>query len=179
MSQGCADLRRSWGWGLLARRVLSSVKMTDVVWDEREGWLLVAARAALVAGLWLLLLLMEEKALEMEEELLEGEVEIASFPWDCSHSRRSRRWTRCRDLRGNKHSEPIHCVPQDTAAQWLSNPASPCTTASLSVLLMHLWLRLLFLEGSILINGALTWFCLSSTADEGLQMTSPASLCMM
>lgn len=74
----------------MARRVLSSVKMTDVVCDEREGWLLVAAKAAVVAGLWLLLLLKDE-VLEAEQQLLDGEVEMASFPWDCSHNSRNSR----------------------------------------------------------------------------------------
>lgn len=40
----------------------------------------MAAKAALVAGLWLLLLLKEEEVLDTEEELLDGEVEITSFP---------------------------------------------------------------------------------------------------
>lgn len=56
------------------------MKMTAVVWVDRVGRLLVGASTIFVAGLLLLLLLKEDEALEVDEVVLDGEMEVISFP---------------------------------------------------------------------------------------------------
>lgn len=86
---------KSCGRGLLANSAVRSVKITEVVCEDKKERLLVAVLATAAAVILLLLELLLE-----DDELYEGE-EAISLPCDCSHNKCNNFCTKRKDLQKN------------------------------------------------------------------------------